>query len=201
MNIIFQTEHSFSERLYLSKFKIKSDEFNLAQPGRYGQLNDKARKSGPYSLILDKEHPNFLWICSRKKMIFSFDDIVNIDSTHGQMIAADKKKYICCAAGTGVTPFLSLLKSTNQEFKCFWMLSDLRDLLILEYFGLRKDFQLFEYDKDIVLIKKSLKEYIPMHDVMFYLAGSYNFVTRVGDWLLKEGVIPERIISDMKKFY
>jgi NAD(P)H-flavin reductase len=200
MSIIFQTEHSFSERLYLSKFQVNSNQISIAQPGQYAKLKTKVCDSGPYSLILDKDHPQFLWICSRKKLFFSFQEEIDFDQIKGQMIANDEKKYIFCAAGTGVAPFLSLLKSKNKDFKCFWMLSDPRDLLLLDYFDLKKHFFLFNYDKEMIDMKNLLIQYICHEDTVFYLAGSYNFVTRLGQWLLSLGVIPERIVSDMKKF-
>jgi NAD(P)H-flavin reductase len=97
--------------------------------------------------------------------------------------------------------FLSLLKSdNNSSFSCYWSLKNIDDQCLLEHFQIKNVTQHHYHDNDHLDLQPYLVKHLQESNSIFYLAGPFVFVEKLGDWLIQEGISPNKIFSDMKKF-
>ncbi|MBM4222599.1 MAG: hypothetical protein FJ161_02185 [Gammaproteobacteria bacterium] len=125
----------------------------------------------------------------------------------GAMTALDySKEYILCAGGTGITPFLSLLKQyPDRKLRLYWSMMDARDLLLMPK-EMHRDTvicTLFDNNSDSDLYK-ALEENKNLfsNETNFYLAGPIVFIDSLADFLIKKNLIKgvSQLSSDLRVF-
>ena len=115
---------------------------------------------------------------------------------------------IMIAAGSGITPFLSLFRHlknkdkvgnnfliwSNKTEKDFFLTKEIKEILGENFLftttrGKKKGFESGRIDLDF------LKKHIKNFDKIFYVCGSMEFIIQTRNTLMKLGVKPERIIK------
>lgn len=185
------------ERLW--KLELIADHGPTFLAGQYISWMVDGQYQGPFSIASAPHKLPVLTFYSRHPFTPSAEKArIELSPAKGAMIAADSNiKYVFCAGGTGITPFISLRQSLilqNRSYALLWSMTDCSDKMMLE-----------EKDREIVYhnylsepaYTELLKDYVGKLDHHFYVAGPMPFVRLVVQWLLSAGVTTDRIFSDM----
>ncbi|NBV28709.1 hypothetical protein EBR43_06750 [bacterium] len=187
--------------LWLVEFLVEQSRGFLA--GQYQSFYTETGDAfGPFSIASTPDQLPIMRFCTRHQLSLSLNTKVFFNPTKGHLVAADNTKhYILCAGGTGITPFLSLLKSENKRsFSCYWSLKNIDDQCLLELFEIKNVTKHYYNDNDHYDLQPYLIKHLQESNCIFYLAGPFVFVDKLGDWLIQQGISPSNIFSDMKKF-
>jgi NAD(P)H-flavin reductase len=201
---ILSRQVQLTDRLWVIDCLVESSSGFM--PGQYQSFfGPDGRRLGPFSIASIPSNLPIISFCTRDRLPINPGSQIVFDSPSGSLLAQDQNKnYVFCAGGTGMTPFLSLLKAyeNRKNLNCYWSLKDLRDEVLLNYFNISQRVYKHHYlgPEDLDL-KSYLEQHIKNKMSVFYLAGPFIFVDKLGTWLLDQGVPVENILSDMKKFF
>lgn len=169
------------------------------QAGQYVSFLVDGKRHGPYSIASAPSALPVMTFYSRHPFTPSQPlSTLELTGVKGEMTAPDREaKYVFCAGGTGVTPFLSLrnaLREQGRESLLLWSMTDLADRLMAP----QEDRGLVVHDYlNDPPYTELLKPYLSDFRYHFYVAGPMPFVRMVGQWLLSQQVDASRILSDM----
>lgn len=172
--------------------------------GQYQTLStESGDKLGPFSIVSTTNDLPIVTFCTRHALPLADRSKFFLHKSKGQMTAPDDSKtYVFCAGGTGITPFLSLMQAyPKRSFHCYWSLKNLEDIALIKYFKVKHNIQEHHYLGDADLdLTRYLVDHVQERNIVFYLAGPFVFINKLGDWLLEQGIPADHILSDMKKF-
>lgn len=185
------------ERLW--KLELLADHGPTFLAGQYISWIVDGQYQGPFSIASAPHKLPVLTFYSRHPFTPSAQKTrIELSAAKGGMTAPDLNvKYVCCAGGTGITPFISLRESLilqERDYLLFWSMSDSSDKMMLEEKDSRIQYHNYLSDPDYTGL---LQDYIGKFDHHFYVAGPMPFVRLVVQWLLSSGVTTDRIFSDM----
>lgn len=184
---------------HLWKLELLASKGPEFEAGQYVSWHIDGQRHGPFSIASAPSQLPVLTFYSR----YPFIDIaakmtIEIGPAHGKMTAADPtKRYILCAGGTGITPFLSLWHAFapgQRDFSLFWSMSHASDSLMLCEHDSRVVTHDYENDPPYTNL---IQPYLGGANTMFYVAGPMPFVRLMAQWLVDNGTPADQIASDM----
>lgn len=183
----------------LWKLELLADHGPTFIAGQYLSWMVDGQYQGPFSIASAPHKLPVLTFYSRYSFIPSVQNVrIEFSSAKGAMTAADLNvKYVFCAGGTGITPFISLSQSLllqERDYILLWSMTNISDKIMLEEKDSRVTYHNYLSDPDYTEL---LQDYVGKFDHHFYVAGPMPFVRLVVQWLLSSGVNTDRIFSDM----
>jgi ferredoxin-NADP reductase len=186
-------QEQLTSRLW--KLTILAKELGDYTPGQYYTFfNEELVESYPFSVASSINDLPFLYFYSRHPWLYDKGESLFLSTPKGAMTALDpNKKYILCARGTGLTPFLSLLMSHAQKdiLTCYWDCWDQEDIVLKESVS---GVLCITQDSSFTQV---LRDYLKKKEYCYYLAGPLPFVQELNRFLLDSGVEKPHIVSDM----
>lgn len=169
------------------------------EPGQYLSWTFSGERYGPFSIA--SAHGSLPVLTFYARHAFSAlkpGDTLELSEARGQMTASDSnKRYVLCAGGTGVTPFVSLWdanRTQNHDLHLIWSMSESDDRLMLP----QQDPRIVAHDyANDPPYTELLKPFLGCVQTNFYIAGPMPFVRLVAQWLLDHHVSAAEISSDM----
>lgn len=198
----------------LWKTSILVEECLSFKPGQYIGLFQKEISLGYYSIASSLFELPYISIYTRSPLkIISQNEEVFISPPKGNMVfdqTDSEKQWVLCAGGTGITPFLSLVKTAPptiyNRWRLYWSIRQNTDLALLESLpdSLADLVQIYHYDlsEDRDYYNELFKQLSQSSDknVDYFIAGPMPFVEKTGAFLLRHHIHPRNILSDMKTF-
>lgn len=144
---------------------------------------------------------------TKKVSELSPGDILSIGEPRGKIYY--KGRGIFIAAGTGINPFISILKSLNKKEKrenlLFYMNKTEKEIVLKEWLkkilGKKAVFTLTRENKKFLLIEKINKEFLKKQiknfNQRFYLCGPFEWVKQIKNDLIELGTDKQEIISEV----
>lgn len=199
----FVGNEQVADKLYEHTFLVGSGVKFLA--GQYQAIHTTNKEIiGPFSILTTPSDLPFVKYISRTALALSHGEHCTLSPATGAMTATtitpEGQKYIMLAGGTGITPFISLINQhQNLNIELYWSIkSDSDKILINKYLSSieQEKIHFHQFEDD------SLEQYLKLvtleQSAIYYIAGPYVFVDKVGQFLIRERI--QHLFSDMKKF-
>ncbi len=195
----------------LWRYEIYVDQGHKFSSGQYVRITvqESATVVGFFSIASHPTTLPFLVFYTRKPWTYPLGTVFFLSDAQGQMTFVDFSSYALIAAGTGITPFLSLIQEFSlkkqENWRLLWVIGTQDDLILLKDLDMQLRAKIHPFLHD-GLDDQKLTDALSLFFALgaserLYLAGSYAFIDKIGQFLLQEKIYShEQLFSDLKKF-
>lgn len=171
-----------------------------------------ASKNSSFVLVSTPSQLPEIKYISRHPLEMELGTVIKLGSPQGHMTKeklqcwererSETLEPILIAGGTGISPFMSLAQDSCQRKSClYWSYRHEEDQrLIQRYLPSKSSIRIHQhrYHGQAHELEEFKQSLVIDTQRPYFLAGPYNFVQLIGDYLLSQGIT--MIESDMKKF-